>query len=189
MNKQLQKIQSELNVPKSHTNKFGGYNYRNLEDIFEAVKPLLDKYQANLDVSDDIVSIDGRFYVRATATFESEDGVKKVYGYAREEDEKKGMAAAQITGATSSYARKYALGGLFLLDDNKDADATNTHGKGNAALVSECKDLLNKASAKFGEKWVYRTVEELVARGANEYKSFNFDELKLVIEHIKQELE
>lgn len=129
MNKQLRKIQAELNVPKMHQNKFGGYSYRNLEDIFEAVKPLLDKYEADLVVTDDVVEIAGRFYVRATATFTSADGEKKVHAYAREEDEKKGMSASQLTGATSSYARKYALGGLFLLDDNKDADATNTHGK------------------------------------------------------------
>ena len=117
----LQEIQKELKVPKNQFNKFGGYSYRNCEDILEAVKPLLGN--SVLTISDDIVEIGGRVYVRATATFTDGDKVTPITGFAREAENKKGMDAAQITGAASSYARKYALNGLFLIDDTKDADS------------------------------------------------------------------
>ena len=122
-------IQSKLNAPKNQRNNFGGYNYRSAEDILEAVKPLLKEQGCALVVSDEIAQIGSRFYVKATATLA--DGLKKISAtaFAREDESKKGMDAAQLTGATSSYARKYALNGLFAIDDNKDADATNTHGK------------------------------------------------------------
>lgn len=125
--KTLKKIQKELNCPKNQFNKFGGYNYRNQEDILEAVKPLLG--DAILIVSDEIVEIGGRVYVKATATFV--EGEEQIYttAFAREPEAQKGMNDSQITGSASSYARKYALNGLFLIDDVKDADATNTHDK------------------------------------------------------------
>lgn len=125
--KTLKKIQKELNCPKNQFNKFGGYSYRNQEDILEAVKPLLG--DAILIVSDEIVEIGGRIYVKATATFV--EGEDQVYtnAFAREPEQQKGMSDSQITGSASSYARKYALNGLFLIDDVKDADSTNTHGK------------------------------------------------------------
>lgn len=118
----LKEIQQKLQVPKSHRNTFGNYNYRNCEDIIEAVKPLLADNQG-LYLSDELVQIGDRYYVKATATFI--DGTEKVEvtGYARESEDKKGMDSAQITGASSSYARKYALNGLFLIDDGKDADS------------------------------------------------------------------
>jgi hypothetical protein len=134
MNK-LQKIQSELKAPKGQFNKFGGFRYRNAEDILEALKPLLAKYECVLTISDEIVLIGERYYVKATATisfidsFRNNDQIindyeeRSVSAYAREEDTKKGMDGSQITGAASSYARKYALNGLFAIDDTKDADS------------------------------------------------------------------
>ena len=122
-------IQSELKAPKGQTNKFGGYSYRSAEDILEAVKPLLNKYKCDLTLSDDIVAVGGRVYVKATAMLCDTDVIAEVSAFAREAETKKGMDDAQITGSASSYARKYALNGLFCIDDTKDADATNTHGQ------------------------------------------------------------
>ena len=124
------KVQTELKAPKGQFNKFGGYAYRSCEDILEAAKPLLAKYNLILFIGDEIVEIGGRIYVKATATIMDSTGNKIMsYAYAREEETKKGMDGSQITGASSSYARKYALNGLFLIDDTKDSDVTNTHGK------------------------------------------------------------
>lgn len=127
--KELIAIQSELKAPKNQRNNFGNYNYRSAEDILEAVKPLLKKHACSMTVSDEIIEVGGRIYVKATATIKSEKEAETATAYAREEETKKGMDAAQITGSASSYARKYALNGLFLIDDTKDPDATNTHGK------------------------------------------------------------
>lgn len=125
--KELITIQSELKAPKSQFNKFGGYKYRKAEDILEAVKPLLAKQKCTLIISDDIVMIGNRIYVKATAIIKNEKGeCETTTGWAREEENKKGMDGSQITGASSSYARKYALNGLFAIDDNADSDTTNT---------------------------------------------------------------
>lgn len=118
----LIKIQSELVAPKDLYNKFGNYNYRSAESILEAVKPLLSKYGAELTISDDVVLVGDRVYVKATVTITDGKETRTVTAFAREPSEKKGMDSSQITGATSSYARKYALNGLFLIDDSKDAD-------------------------------------------------------------------
>ena len=123
----LNKIQCELKAPKTQMNKFGGYAYRSCEDILEAVKPLLQKYEAVLTIGDEIIAVADRIYVKATATLKGKDGEVSVSAYAREPASKKGSDQSQITGAASSYARKYALNGLFAIDDAKDADATNTH--------------------------------------------------------------
>ena len=133
----MQSIQSELKAPKGQTNKFGGYSYRSAEDILEAVKPLLNKYNCFLTVSDDIVEVGGRVYVKATATVHEShsDSIAVTTAFAREAEVKKGMDDAQITGSASSYARKYALNGLFAIDDTKDPDATNKHGKGKSLPV------------------------------------------------------
>lgn len=117
-------IQAELKAPKSQRNSHMGYKYRNAEDILEAVKPLLLKHKATLFISDDIVFVEGRYYVKAVATFidiETGESVQ-ASALAREEDMKKGLDSSQVTGSTSSYARKYALNGLFLIDDTKDSD-------------------------------------------------------------------
>jgi len=115
-------IQAELKAPKGQFNSFGKYKYRSCEDIVEAVKPILKKYGAYLNITDDIIMLGDRFYVKATATITTKDGSEKASAYAREALDKKGMDDAQITGSASSYARKYALNGLLAIDDNKDAD-------------------------------------------------------------------
>ena len=141
INDKLLAIQAELKAPKNLYNKFGGYNYRNAEGILEAVKPLLKKYGATLIISDEIVEVGGRIYVKATAMLKDSEGKETdsllslggIYStaYAREPESKKGMDESQITGSTSSYARKYALNGLFLLDDTKDADTDEYHEQTN----------------------------------------------------------
>ena len=124
--KELIAIQSELKAPKIQFNKFGGYKYRKAEDILEAVKPLLAKQKCTLIITDDVVLIGNRIYVKATATIKNEKGeCETTTGWAREEETKKGMDGSQITGASSSYARKYSLNGLFAIDDNADSDTTN----------------------------------------------------------------
>ena len=126
----LVNIQAELKAPKNQVNSFGKYKYRSAEDIIEAVKPILFKHQTALLISDEVVQVADRVYVKATAMLIDETNEElpiKVYGWAREEEVKKGMDASQITGSASSYARKIALNGLFAIDDNKDADSTNEH--------------------------------------------------------------
>lgn len=132
INEKLMNIQEQLKAPKSQRNTFGKYNYRSQEDILEAVKPLLASVKAILTLSDTIEHIgDSRFYVKATATLTDTEKDEKieVTAYAREDETQKGMASAQVTGSVSSYARKYALNGLFCIDDTKDSDATNGHDK------------------------------------------------------------
>ena len=145
IHQKLQGIQAELKAPKGQTNKFGGYRYRSCEDILTALKPLLAQYTCTLAISDDIVEVGGRVYVKATATLAStsyeDDYTINVSGFAREAETKKGMDDAQITGSASSYARKYALNGLFAIDDTKDPDATNTHGKGEPSYKKKTQTL------------------------------------------------
>ena len=131
----LNEIQQKLKAPKSQNNDFGKYKYRSCEDILEAVKPLLG--ESVLTLSDEMVEVGGRVYVKALATLTDGASVKMVTAYAREAEDKKGMDAAQITGAASSYARKYCLSGLFLCDNAPDADATNTHGKDSKPLEAK----------------------------------------------------
>jgi hypothetical protein len=123
----LAEIQALVKVPKGQLNKFGNYRYRSAEDIVEAVKLVINPLGYWLILTDNITEIAGRVYVEATATLTNGADVYQSRAFAREEESKKGMDASQLTGATSSYARKYALNGLFAIDDTKDADATNTH--------------------------------------------------------------
>lgn len=125
--KALEKIQQELKAPKGQYNSFGKYKYRSCEDIVEAVKPLLAKNGCQLTLSDDMVEIGGRVYVKATATITDGKETEVVTAFAREPDQKKGMDESQITGTASSYARKYALNGLLLIDDTKDPDTDEYH--------------------------------------------------------------
>jgi len=127
---ELNRIQIELKAPKSQRNEFGRYNYRSCEDILEAVKPHLGK--CVLTLTDTMTEVGGRVYVMAEATISDGTDAATCQGWAREADDKKGMDQAQITGAASSYARKYALNGLFCIDDTRDPDATNTHGNDSA---------------------------------------------------------
>lgn len=131
----LMAIQQALQAPKSQFNSFGGYKYRSCEDVLSAVKPLLAEYKCVLLLRDDLETAEGRVYIKSTATLidieaiENKETVVAAVAYAREEESKKGMDASQVTGAASSYARKYALNGLFCIDDNKDSDFTNTQTK------------------------------------------------------------
>lgn len=123
----LLKVQTQLKAPRSQFNKFGKYYYRNCEDILEAAKPLCEEVRAVITVTDELVQIGGRYYIKALARFWDceRDGVIESSAFAREEEDKKGMDLSQVTGSTSSYARKYALNGLLAIDDTKDSDATN----------------------------------------------------------------
>ena len=122
-------IQQELIAPKNQFNNFGKYNYRSCEDILEGLKPCLQKVGAAVTISDEVVLIGDRYYIKATATLLDSEGCIQNTAYAREEESKKGMDASQVTGATSSYARKYALNGLFAIDDVKDADTRDNRQK------------------------------------------------------------
>jgi len=156
----LVKIQSELKAPKNQFNSFGKYNYRSCEDILEAVKPLLLKYNCTLIVSDEIKEVTGITFVQATCTFfdnELEDSEVVVTAQAGIDIHKKGMDISQSFGSSSSYARKYALNGLFLIDDTKDSDATNKHGK---EEVKEAKPKMHQLTAD--------NVKSIIAKGTQQ---------------------
>ena len=129
--RKLSEIQVKLKATKDLYNSFGRYSYRSAESILEAMKPLLDEYKVALVINDDIVMIGERYYVKATARLiDGETGeYVEATAFAREDESKKGQDLSQLTGSTSSYARKYAMNGLLAIDDNKDSDSTNTHGK------------------------------------------------------------
>jgi len=148
----LRKIQAELKAPKNQRNNFGKYNYRSCEDILEAVKPLLDKHKCTLTISDEVREVCGVLFVEAIVFIS--DGKDSVHTKAQAgiDPNRKGMDIAQSFGSSSSYARKYALNGLFLIDDTKDADSTNTHGKG---AKSTEKSWLNKGTAEFKKVQTY----------------------------------
>lgn len=136
--KELLNIQQALRAPKSQVNNFGRYTYRSAEDILEAVKPHLKANGCTLTISDDLVMVGTRIYVKAIATLTNDKGESATTtAFAREEESKKGMDASQVTGAASSYARKYALGGLLAIDDNRDSDATNVGATTPEALQSQ----------------------------------------------------
>ncbi|WP_292487058.1 ERF family protein [Methanohalobium sp.] len=137
--KKLIQVQNNLKVPKNQYNDFGGYSFRSCEDILEAVKPILAEYNMGMKVGDELVMKGERYYIKATVTIidlDSGDMVTNM-AYARETESKKGMDKSQITGTASSYARKYALDGMFALDESKDADATNKHGEEDRTVRSD----------------------------------------------------
>lgn len=143
---QLLTIQSKLNAPKNQRNNFGWFNYRSCEDILMAVKPLLEETNTSLTVSDEVVVLEGRFYIKATATLydnETWEAIASTSAFAREQEDKKGMDQAQVTGASSSYARKYALNWLLCIDDNRDPDAQSPQV--NAIQVEESLEGIMKA--------------------------------------------
>jgi hypothetical protein len=163
--KELEIIQSQLKAPKGQYNTFGKYKYRSCEDILEAVKPLLAEQKCTLTLSDDMVTMGNRVYVKAIATLTNESGEKSITtAFAREEETKKGMDGSQITGAASSYARKYALNGLFCIDDTKDSDATNT-GEDKAEpkplLTQAVKDEIKAAKTKADLASVFNAHKDL----------------------------
>lgn len=146
--KKLVEIQTSLNAPKNQRNNFGKYNYRSCEDILEAVKPHLKKQGLFLFINDEIELIGDRYYVKATATITDGENSHSATAHAREEQQKKGMDAAQLTGATSSYARKYALNGLFCIDDNKDADTNEQRQQVSASVSHQAQDRKHQPSAE-----------------------------------------
>lgn len=137
MHEKLLNIQQELKAPKNQFNEFGNFRYRSCEDIFEAVKPLLLKNELTLTLEDELYNIGERYYVKATAVLSDGKNIIKTSALAREEASKKGMDGSQITGASSSYARKYALNGLFLIDDVRDSDTTNNEPEINTKEEAE----------------------------------------------------
>jgi len=154
-NDKLIAIQKELKAPKNQRNNFGKYNYRSCEDILEAVKPLLSKYALALTISDEIKELGGVLFAEATVTLGDMDAKVSVQAQAGIDPNRKGMDIAQSFGSSSSYARKYALNGIFLIDDSAlDPDATNTHGKD--AKSAEPTKWLNEGTPEFpkAQKWL-----------------------------------
>ena len=177
----LTDIQNELKAPKKRTNSFGGYKYRSCEDILEAVKPLLKKYDVTLTISDTIEEIGGRVYVKATAELRNGENIGgySVTAYAREAELKKGMDDSQITGAASSYARKYCLSGLFLLDDSKDADTDEYADEAeNKRMIAEI------GERKIGKERAAALEEQLKNAGEKGIKYLNALLVRLNIESL-----
>lgn len=145
--KELIEIQSELKAPKNQFNKFGNYSYRSCEDILEALKPILKKHECTLIITDEIKEVGGIVFVEATASIKKGDQGRTVTAQAGINPDRKGMDIAQSFGASSSYARKYALNGLFLIDDTKDPDHTNDHGKQSNPQTEDNRHWLNKGDS------------------------------------------
>ena len=192
----LMTVQTKLRAPKGQYNSFGRYSYRSCEDILEALKPLLAEVGAIVNVSDEIKLIGNRFYVEATAMFlDCETGDSIIArASAREDETKKGMDLAQVTGSVSSYARKYALNGLFAIDDNKDSDATNTHNKDikpNMTPVSGLTDAQIKRLLAIGNKsgfntdTIVKTVKKLYGC---ELKDMTKDQYNTVCERLEKKV-
>lgn len=179
----LMNIQTALKAPKSQYNSFGKYSYRNCEDILEALKPLLLEEKAIVNITDEIILIGERYYVKATARIiDAENGeFVEASALAREDATKKGMDSSQLTGSTSSYARKYALNGLFAIDDTKDSDTTNTHDKtdntSNKKLSdAQIKRLYTVASlAKFDNNKVNQMVLQKYKKSVEELSKEEYD--------------
>lgn len=192
-------VQARLNAPKSQYNSFGKYSYRNAEDILGAVKPLLKEHGMILSISDDIVMVGNRYYVKATATLSDGNFDREVTAYAREPEMKKGMDEAQVTGATSSYARKYALNGLFAIDDVKDADSYDnrsntpsnapqrTQAEPQDSRMAKIAEMQREAVGKFGTKQggeVYK--EMLVYFGVEKTEQLKDSDLEEAHKWIKE---
>ena len=175
----LSDIQFELKAPKGQYNSFGKYKYRSCEDIQEALKPLLKENGLVLTMKDELTLIGERYYIKATANLScmEENESIAVTAYAREEESKKGMDGSQVTGASSSYARKYALNGLFLIDDTRDSDSTNTGENGTAEAkkeykCSDCGKAFKAHVSKEGNKFTAKEIYEIATKTA-EKKGIN----------------
>ena len=181
----LTMVQQKLKAPKNQFNKFGNYNYRSCEDILEGLKPIMADVKFAVKVSDEMVLIGDRYYVKATATFiDCEDGDKiSNTAYAREEETVKGMSSSQITGSTSSYARKYALNGLFCIDDVKDADSRDNRQDKEADKAKADKEQQNIENMKINETKVKALASRCASDGVKAetilklYKVENFESL------------
>ena len=183
----LMNVQNELKVPKNNKNTFGNYKFRNAEDILEALKPLLKKYNATVIITDDVVTTGDRYYIKATVKFiDTETGETiETSALAREDETKKGFDASQITGSTSSYARKYALNGLFAIDDTKDSDTTNKHLKDEPTLSDAQIKRLYTISNKAG--YSADKVKNMVKQKYNkEIKQMNRSEYDNVTEGLQR---
>lgn len=156
-------IQKKLKAPKDLYNKFGNYKYRSAESILEAVKPLLAENGVLLTITDELVMIGTRYYVKSTATAQKGNDTMCGIGYAREDDSKKGMDGSQVTGASSSYARKYALNGLFLIDDTKDADTDEYHNQQEKAPKPQPKPSQPQPAKQPQSQSIFSDETELVA--------------------------
>lgn len=201
----LLKAQVELKAPKGQYNSFGKYKYRSCEDILEALKPVLDKFKLTLFISDEIIEVGGSYklekkdetvetvgrkYVKATITLvniEKPDEQIQVSALAREEETKKGMDGSQITGASSSYARKYALNGMFMIDDTKDSDSTNTHGKEEKTEAERKKEAIEAINKLADTEEKTEKVFDMIAKfNKNSLLDCSLDELKKVYTEIKK---
>ena len=182
----LAAIQTKLHAPKNQKNTFGGYNYRSCEDILEAVKPLLDGLV--LTITDEVTDVGGRIYVKATARLTDGKDAMTATAFAREAESRKGMDESQITGSTSSYARKYALNGLFLIDDNKDADSQDNSEQGQKAKPQPAQKPIDLPAAL---EWVKKaaTVEQVKQRGRQAYAKATNEEDRARIAALVEELE
>ena len=186
MKEKILKIQSELKAPKGQYNNFGKYKYRSCEDILEAVKPLLKENNLIMNITDELISVGERYYIKATAILtdvEKEEQFINV-AYAREDETKKGMDGSQITGTASSYARKYALNGLFLIDDTKDADTDEYHNQNNkmitkaqikkiGELVEDISAMLNYYNIDKIENMTSDLADQIIKRKSNGIKREN----------------
>ena len=179
IHEKLSQIQSKLNAPKGQYNSFGKYNYRNCEDILQALKPILAEHKCHVSLSDEVVIVGNRFYIKATATItDSENNSFSTTAFAREDESKKGMDESQVTGSTSSYARKYALNGLFAIDDNKDADTLNNHADFTNQPVAQA---AIQQGAQMGSVKQLPTLSDERFNGAVQaVKNGQFDKLKLL---------
>lgn len=180
----LAAIQSRLHAPKNQKNTFGGYNYRSCEDILEAVKPLLDGLV--LTITDEVTDVGGRIYVKATARLTDGKDAMTATAFAREAESRKGMDESQITGSTSSYARKYALNGLFLIDDNKDADSQDNSEQGQKAKPAQKPFDLPAALEWISYPGI--TITEMKQRGRRAYAKATNDEERARIAALVEEL-
>ena len=183
----LAAIQTKLHAPKNQKNTFGGYNYRSCEDILEAVKPLLAGLV--LTITDEVTEVGGRIYVKATARLTDGKDAMTATAFAREAESRKGMDESQITGSTSSYARKYALNGLFLIDDNKDADSQDNSEQGRKAKPQQPAQKPFDLPAAL--EWVRKaaTVEQVKQRGRQAYAKATNEEERARIAALVEELE
>ena len=189
----LTEVQNELKAPKSKYNSFGKYNYRSCEDILEAVKPILKSKRLAMTVKDDVFNIGDRFYIMATVTVfdcESEEKVTTT-AYAREDADKKGMDGSQITGSSSSYARKYALNGMFAIDDTKDADSWNTNDKDRTVEKKEAERATEEQIAKL--RALYKGKEDKLMELLDKYGitspvQFKRMEIQSVIDKLEAKL-
>lgn len=201
----LLNVQTELKAPKGQYNSFGKYKYRSCEDILEALKPVLDKFKLTLFISDEIVEVGGSYklekkdetvetvgrkYVKATITLvniEKPDEIIETSALAREEETKKGMDGSQITGASSSYARKYALNGMFMIDDTKDSDSTNTHGKEEKTEAERKKEAIEAINKLADTEEKTEKVFDMIAKfNKNSLLDCTPEELKKVYTEIKK---